>query len=293
MDWFSLSLLSAFTLASSDAMAKRYLQGYSAVEMTLVRFVLSGLLLLPLVPNMDLSTTTPVFWGEMLVLALMEISAMLIYMGCIRDYPLALTTPYLSFTPLFTVLTGWLILSETLSLAGLGGILLIVAGAWLLNLHHLDRLSWRTCMIPLMAMGRHPGSRRMLGVAFLYSLTLTLSKAVMQTLPPSPAFGALYFVVTGSVALLLAGLWRPSAIPALWRRPVPNLAVAALMALMVLTHFTAIQQIEAAYMVTVKRYSLLFAILYGAWWFKEEHLWRNLPAGMLMLVGIGLILLVR
>jgi drug/metabolite transporter (DMT)-like permease len=261
--------------------------------MTLVCFVLSGLFLLPLVPGIDLSETTPVFWGWMLVLAMMEILAMLVYMSCIRDYPLALTTPYLSFTPLFAVLTGWLILGESISLAGLGGILLIVAGAWLLNLHHLERLSWRNCLVPFLAISRHPGSQRMLGVAFIYSLTLTISKWVMQTLPPSPTFGALYFAMTGLVALTLVGLWRPRTLPVLWRRPGPSLAVGALMALMVVTHFGAVQQVEAAYMVTVKRSSLLFAILYGAWWFREDHLWRNLPAGGLMLGGIALILLVH
>lgn len=36
MSWLALSLLSAFLLASGDAAAKRFLQGYAAREMTIV-----------------------------------------------------------------------------------------------------------------------------------------------------------------------------------------------------------------------------------------------------------------
>jgi drug/metabolite transporter (DMT)-like permease len=40
----------------------------------------------------------------------------------------------------------------------------------------------------------------------------------------------------------------------------------------------------------VKRASLLFGIVYGALWFGERHLRRNLLAGTLMVAGVGLIL---
>ena len=60
---------------------------------------------------------------------------------------------------------------------------------------------------------------------------------------------------------------------------------------MAYTHFLAIQQVEVAYMIAVKRLSLVFGILYGALLFKEPGLERRLPAGGLMLAGVGLILL--
>jgi hypothetical protein len=53
----------------------------------------------------------------------------------------------------------------------------------------------------------------------------------------------------------------------------------------------AIQQVEVAYMIAVKRLSLVFGILYGAVLFKEPGLGHRLPAGGLMLAGVGLILL--
>jgi drug/metabolite transporter (DMT)-like permease len=59
---------------------------------------------------------------------------------------------------------------------------------------------------------------------------------------------------------------------------------------MVVTHFLAIAEAEVAYFVAVKRASLLFGILYGALWFGERHLRRNLFAGALMVAGVALIL---
>ena len=61
------------------------------------------------------------------------------------------------------------------------------------------------------------------------------------------------------------------------------------MGLMVLTHFLAIQHVEVAYMIAVKRTSLLFGMLYGAWLFREGGLGKNLVAGVIMLAGVYLI----
>ena len=48
MDWLPLTLVCAFTLASADAATKRYLADYTALELTVIRFVFTGLLLAPL-----------------------------------------------------------------------------------------------------------------------------------------------------------------------------------------------------------------------------------------------------
>jgi drug/metabolite transporter (DMT)-like permease len=47
--------------------------------------------------------------------------------------------------------------------------------------------------------------------------------------------------------------------------------------------------VEAAYMVSVKRMSLLFGILYGAWWFKEKGIGERLFGAIIMLAGVFLI----
>ena len=134
MHWTSLTLLSAFFLATADTLSKRYLSHYRPGELVLVRFGVSGALLLPLLLWQPWPQLSPAFWGWVAVSLPLELLAMWLYMQAIRESPLSLTLPYLAFTPAFNMLTGYLLLDETVSWTGFSGILLIVLGAWLLNL---------------------------------------------------------------------------------------------------------------------------------------------------------------
>lgn len=126
MDWFPVTLLCAFSLASADAMTKRWLGDYGGRELVLVRLALPALVLLPLALANPLPPVPWPFWGWMAALVPLELAAMLLYVLAIRDTPLHLTLPYLAFTPVFNILTGWLLLDERVSLAGMGGIALII-----------------------------------------------------------------------------------------------------------------------------------------------------------------------
>ncbi|KXX66215.1 EamA family transporter [Marichromatium gracile] len=291
MDWVSLSLLCALALASADAATKAWLGALSAAELALVRLTLSGVLLAPLLADLPpLDTLAPAFWGWLAALVPLEIAAMLLYMRAIRDHPLSLTLPYLAFTPVFVLLVAWLLLDETVSARGTFGVVLVVAGAWLLNVGHARARDWRSWLRPLGAILEQRGARLMLAVAAIYALTATLGKGAMQYLPPAQ-FGAFYFALLGVAALLVLALPSPRRLLALARHPWAVLAVAALTAVMVYTHFLAIAATEVAYMIALKRTSLLFGMLYGALCFGERGLRARLPAGVLMLAGAALVLL--
>jgi drug/metabolite transporter (DMT)-like permease len=286
--WLALSLVCAFALASSDAAAKHWLRGAGAREMVVVRLGLSGLLLTPWVLTFDLPTLPAPFWGWMALLIPLEIAAMLMYMRAIRDYPLALTVPYLAFTPVLVALTGWLVLGETVSGLGLLGIVLVATGSWLLNFEQAGTLNLRRLAAPLKAIVVNPGSRLMLATAAIYAVTSVGGKAAMRWMPPAQ-FGAFYFSVLGGVTLLLVALTHPRSLRIHRHGAGPLLVVAGFMALMVVTHFLALAQVEAAYMIAVKRTSLLFGMLYGALLFGERHLGRHLLAGALMVMGVAAI----
>lgn len=289
MDWLYLSLLCALSLATADAATKAWLQGYSARELTLVRMGITGLLMAPLLADLAPLLDLPhEFWLWILALVPLEVAAMLLYMAAIRDHPLSLTLPYLAFTPVFVILTGYLLLGERVDAAGAAGVLLVVAGAWLLNVRHADPRDWRSWATPLRAILWEPGSRMMLGVAFLYSLTSVMGKGAMQYMPPED-FGAFYFVLLGAAAIALFALPHPGILGRIWRRPGAVLTVALFNAGMVYTHFLALQLVEVAYMIAVKRTSLLFGILYGALLFHERGLGAHAFAGTLMLGGVFLI----
>ena len=288
MHWISLTLLSAFFLATADTLSKRYLSHYRPGELVLVRFGVSGALLLPLLLWQPWPQLSPAFWGWIAVSLPLELLAMWLYMQAIRESPLSLTLPYLAFTPAFNTLTGYLLLGEAVSWTGFSGILLVVLGAWLLNVETTQNGGASNLLAPFRAITRERGSRLMLIVAAIYSLTSVTSKGALLHANPG-FFGPFYFVVLGSASVLAFASRDVSSWHAMGKHPWVHLGVGAFMAGMVITHFYAIAHIEVAYMVAVKRTSLLFGILYGAWLFGESGLKKNLAAGILMVLGVYLI----
>lgn len=241
---------------------------------------------LVLAPSLDLPAA---LWAKIAVAVPLELLAMVMYMSAIREAPLSLTLPYLAFTPALTVFTGYLILGETVSLRGVIGILLVVAGAWLLNLPLRNRPADFRWWSPFHAMVHQRAARLMLGVASIYAVTAALSKSVLEH-GPALTVGPLYFLCVGMGALLLGLIRAPTnSLKALAYRPGWGLLAGLFMAGMIFSHFLSIGQVEAAYMIAVKRTSLLFGMLYGALWFGESGLAAKMAAGGLMIAGVFMV----
>ena len=287
MHWFWLVLLCAFSAAAADAATKKLLPDYSARELVVVRFAAAGALLLPLLLRHWTSVPAP-FWGWVAALVPLELSAMWLYAEALRRAPLSQTQPYLAFTPVFTILTGYLLLDEQVSPRGATGIGLVAAGAYLLNIRQVNNGAPYALLQPLKAMFVQPGPRLMLIVAGIYSLTSVMGKSALRYAPPE-FFGPFYFALLGTLVSLPYLSGRAGRPTRLVRKPLGLLAVGGFLAVMVWTHFLAIQRVEVAYMISVKRTSALFAILLGAWLFAERDVPLNLLAASLMLTGVFLI----
>lgn len=287
MSWVLLALVCALSLALADAASKKWLARKPADTLTLIRSGLPGVVLLPALFWIDFAGLPAVFWAWVLAAMPLEILAMALYTRAIRDSPLFQTLPYMAFTPVFAVLTGWALLGETVSVRGLAGILLVALGAWGLNLEHAG---WhpRTWLLPFRAMLVQRGARLMLVVAAIYAVTAALGKGAVGYMPGA-AFGALYFIVLGVCAFLYFALRAPGAVRGALTAGPPGWVVAGLLAFMVVTHFLALAQAATAYMISVKRTSALFGILLGAWVFREARLTQHLGSALLMVAGVALI----
>jgi uncharacterized membrane protein len=285
VSWFFLSLLAAFSLATSDALTKRFFSNLPPLMMGLARlgyavpWLLAALFVIPwIVPDMT-------FWFCIAIGLPMEALAFYCYMKALKVSPLSLTVPFLAFTPGFIILTGWIILGEEISPGGFCGIILIIVGAYFLNLSKTrDGL-----LDPLMAIFREAGSRLMLLVSFLYAFTSTIGKlAIIHSNPYF--FGIIYNIAL----LMLLTLFLPAAAKAepvknLFRRPLIGLILGALVATTIFSHMLAISMTNVAYMISLKRTSLLFGVLYGALWFKEERIAERLTGAIIMITGVFII----
>lgn len=292
MVWVGYALLSACALATADALSKKYFgpRGMRPVrDETAMRYVVAWARLLYAVPWLvlllaviEIPAVDRTFWWTLAAMMPLELVALVLYVRALQTSPLSLTLPFLSLTPVFLLGTSAILLGEIPSLLGSAGIACIVAGAFLLHAH-----AWREGMRRLLCLiWDEPGSRDMIAVAFLYSVTSTLGKqAILHSGPVF--FAAVYFLVLALAFLpviVIAVGWR--GLSAVWRRDL--MAIGAFDALSIVAHVFAIVLTHVAYMIAIKRTSMLFGLAYGTWWFGETHTASRLAGALTMLVGVAL-----
>ena len=286
MIWFLLSLTAALSVSVGDVVTKKYFSHLSAYEMGLIRLAYAVPLLAVIFFSVDWLRPPSVFWGILAVALPLEMLAFYLYMKAIKVSPLSLSIPFLAFTPMFVILTGSILLSERVSAGGLTGILLIVIGSYVLNISHIKK-GWAR---PLVAILTEAGSRLMLIVSFIYAVTSTLGK--LAILHSSPVFfGTLYNMILCLAFLSMLPFSKAPSLKKIVEKPWAGILLGAVVSISVISHMIAISKIEAAYMVSIKRTSILFSVLLGAWVFKEEKLKERLIGAALMLVGVILIAL--
>jgi uncharacterized membrane protein len=289
MNWFLLSLLCAYLTSTSETFSKFLMRENDEWTTGCATVLVSLPFIAPLLMGRD---TFP--WSMDLVLLLsvqipFEVVAYYLYLKAIRMSPLSLSVPYLSFTPVFTIVTAAVLLGESISTQGLLGILMVTVGAYVLNLE----LTVYHPLAPLKAIIESQGSRRMLLVALIWSLTSTLGKKGVQLSDPS-FFGVLYMFSLSLPLMAIAG-WRVKKNMArvnLKGRNALWLSLGGLTtALAMIAHFHAIELAPVSYMISVKRTSVVFSVLYGGVIFKERHIGLRLLGTCIMLSGVVIIYL--
>lgn len=287
--WLLLTLASAVALATSDALTKRIITPENEYVIAWFRILFAlpvlsaGAVLAGPVPVLD-RTFVLAFCAALPL----EIAAILLYYRALRLSPLSLSLPFLSLTPVFLILFSLLIVGEPVSAAGGAGIALIALGGYTLNLSAL-----RTGFLaPFAAVMRERGSLFMLLVALIFSVTSALGKLAIDHSAPA-FFGATYFAAL--VISLLPVLARRTGVRGLGRTLRTNARAAALPALIdtvaTVTHFYAVSMANVAYMISVKRTSLLIGSLYGFLLFRERNMRERMLGAVLMFAGFVTIVL--
>jgi len=284
--WIALSFLSAFSLATSDALTKRIITPGNEYVIAWLRVVYSlpaliAAMVLTPVPSLD-STFFMAFCAALPL----EVLAILLYYKALRVSPLSLSLPFLSLTPVFLMLFSWLIMGEKVSAAGAAGIGLIALGGYGLNLSSL-----RTGPLgPLKAVLRERGSLYMMAVSLIYSATSALGKLAITHSSPA-FFGATYYLALAvcllPVIVFLSGGRR-------FLTELKGTVRAALLpgafdAVQSVSHFFAVSMVNVAYMVAIKRSSLLIGSLYGFLIFGERNIRERLIGSLLMFTGFVVI----
>lgn len=198
---------------------------------------------------------------------------------------LSLCTPMMAFTPVFLLVLGPWITGDSLSTQGVLGAILVAIGSYVLNLGR----SQQGLSAPLRSLFTEQGSRIMLGLALLWSITGSIDRKVVQYLDPT--FWGSSIICCISV-LLIPFVFREGSFSRRHysvRSTAMLVALGGCNALSLVTYLLALQGAPVHFVICLKRSSILFSVFLGRALFRESLLTDRLPGAILMLLGVIII----
>jgi drug/metabolite transporter (DMT)-like permease len=286
--WILFALISAFTLATSDALTKKALSVHNEYLIAWLRLLFSLPLLIGALFFIPVPPLDNHFYRAFLTALPLEIVAIIFYIKALKVSPLSLTLPFLSLTPVFLIIVSYIILGEKVSVIGALGVLFIAVGGYTLNIKEFKKGVFE----PFIAIKKEKGSIFMIIVALIYSFTSSLGKRAIEHSSPI-FFGATYITLLVIVLTPIALYKGRDELRAIFRNGAIKSTIlpGMLQSIMIISHMIAMSMTKVAYMISVKRLSLLIGIFYGYLFFNESGIRERMLGTILMLTGFVLIVL--
>ena len=286
MNWLFLSLASGILVAAKNVITRKLVFLTDRWVILYSKYLFVSLFALLLISFTGIPEIKPAFYYSIIIASVIDVIAAWCFLNAIASSQLAKTFPLVAFTPVFLLGTSFFILGELPTTLGLAGILLIVCGAYLLRAESIKV----GVLEPIKLLLKEKGQRYMLIAAFLFSFLAVFFKKAILNSSPFFAFGVTQLL---STLFLTVFFLKKKTLGALFKKTVDNfklLFIASIVGFLAgLTLFAAFQLGLAAYVVSVKRTSILFTIILGYIFFREEHIIRSLLIGSIMVLGIFLI----
>lgn len=273
-------------VSTSDALTKRALAFRDEYFVAWVRLLFALPVLLASFIFIEIPPLDAAFWTATGIALPLEIIAIILYTKALKLSPLSLAMPFLSMTPLFLIGTSYLIVGEKITAWGGAGIVLIAAGSYMLNIHKVHV----AILEPIRAIVKERGSVLILVVAFIFSITSSLGKIAIEHSSPV-FFGCFYFILVTLFFTPIALIKTRGQNALKTKDIVPLVSIGITYSLMILFHMVAMSMTQVAYMISVKRMSLIFSVLYGYFLFQENRISERLIGSSMMFTGFLLIVL--
>jgi drug/metabolite transporter (DMT)-like permease len=305
MFWALLSGIGACTNAAYFIVNKKFLERLDPYPLAASGFLFTSLFLLTLSFLHGFPSLGPDFFIAALATTILNIFGTILTFRALSSSDISLSIPMLSFTPLFLMGTAALILGEIPSLAGICGILIIVAGSYILN----TSAEHEGLMDPFRDMVSHPGVMGMLAVAFLYAIAINFDKMVVMN--SDVYFGSGFVVLMLGISFaVIAVTERYGFLPPVLHNPHPaadvirqdhtpgswryltgaGIVTGVLISLEAMAIYSAYLIQIVPYVIAIKRMSIILIVLYGTIIFREKEIVRRLAGAALMVLGAVLIL---
>lgn len=285
--WILLALLSAVSDAVRNVVTKQVASRAPVEFANLSIFLFSLPLYVLLLVVTPLVTLKPEYWFWLGAHLALEFTATIMLTKALQIGEVSLVAPLLGCSSLVVALTSPWLVSEFLAPLGLIGVVLVTIGVYLLNVKRRQG-PWE----PLLALAKRQDARLGLAVAVLWAIDgQVLKRGILAS---SPAF---MMVCTAFALSVIFGIqaWHNCKTPGmrvLSGRLLPHyviLGVAGAGSLIFMLFAMQSPGGFVAYVIAIKRVSVLLNVVGAYWFFKEENIGNRLAGAMCIFLGILLI----
>ncbi len=301
MYWFWLAFISAVFSALSAVYEKKALFSSDALNFT---FLISIISLLFSLPFFGIINYENLFTFSMLVLllkTLLNAAAFLFVMYSIKNLEISEALPLLALTPGLVAILGVILIDDYLTLFEWFGIFLMLIGTIILETRQAVRGHEKLRKTSGEEMKMFSSSFRFSKYSYvvialiLFTVTSLLDRILLTDLKIEPykfmAFQQLFYAVFFTIAILVRykGIIQPL-------RKIPREMMYFIIIVSVSTVIYRFTQIEAtkeapvAMVLSVKRLSVLMAVIFGGRLFREKHLARRIIAVIIILAGAAILM---
>lgn len=286
MTWYLFAILGAFFAATFLMLLKKLLKDINPYILASGIFLSTFLIMFLISIIKGIPEIGPLFYFAVLGTAAFNVIANILLFKALKITDLSLVAPIQAFTPAFLVITSFIMLREFPTAIGLGGIMLIVVGLYILNVNE----SRSHLLAPLTMVFRNRGMFYMLIVAFLFSISSNFDKLVV--LNSDPIFGSsLAFFLVG-MSFLIISLSKKSQVSKVYRQHIHKFFfVGAILAISIIAINIALTMQIVPYVISLKRLSILFSVFFGFLIFSEKHIMSRIVGAIIMISGTVLIII--
>ncbi len=301
MYWFWLAFISAVFSAISAVYEKKALFSSDVLNFT---FLVSIITLLFSMPFFGMIGYEDLFTLSMLVLAIKTVlsaAAFLFVMYSIKNLEISEALPLLALTPGLVAVLGAILINDYLTVFEWFGVFLMIAGTIILeagrNIRGTEkrRRLLRDYLMSFSSLFRFSKYSYVIIALILFTITSLLDRILLTDLKLSPykfmAFQQLFYAVIFTIVILIRYKGRLQPLKQIPRKILYLLIIIS--AATVIYRFTQIEATRAApvaLVISVKRLSVLMAVIFGGRLFRERHLIRRVIAVIIILAGAVILL---
>lgn len=291
MTWFYLAFISAVFSALAAISEKKILFKLDALDFSFLVSITTLILSIPFFFNapLDVNFSTPLL--ILFVKAILSAIAFLCVMLAIKNLEISEALPLLALSPGLVAILGVLLIGDALVINEWIGLLLMLIGTYILELRKGDQ----NVLAPFKSLLRFQKYKYVFFALVLFSITSLIDRVLLKDfkLPPYTfmAYQQLFFAVIFSAMII----FREKKIREVFKPLNRNI----LFLILLISIFTVVYrytQIEAtkiaavALVLSVKRLSVLMAIIIGGRLFKESNVLKRVIATTIILGGLIILL---